>query len=108
MAVTIPAMDLRRRAGELLSRVRYAGERFVIERNGEPVAAIVGIEDLRRLQAIEESSDARRSARRQMLAAAQSLRETILARRGGIPMPDSADELRQLREERDGERDSLR
>lgn len=106
--VTIPAMDLRRRASELLSRARYAGERFVIERNGEPVAAIIGIEDLRRLQAIEESSDARWLARRQMSAAVQSLRVAILAQRRGVPLPDSASEMRQLREERAGELDSLR
>ena len=35
---------------EYLNRVRYGGERIVIERHGKPVAALVGVEDLERLE----------------------------------------------------------
>jgi prevent-host-death family protein len=34
---------------ELLARVAYADERYVIERRGKPLAAIVSIEDFERL-----------------------------------------------------------
>jgi prevent-host-death family protein len=36
---------------ELLSRVGYGGERFVITRHGRPVAGLVSAEDLKRLTA---------------------------------------------------------
>lgn len=35
---------------EYLNRVRYGGERIVIERHGKPVAALVSTEDLARLE----------------------------------------------------------
>lgn len=100
---SIPAMDLRRRAGELLARVRYAGERFVIERNGEATAALIGVEDLQRLEAMEEHGEQERTARRQALAMADAVREAVLARRSGEAIPDSADEVRRMREERSNE-----
>jgi prevent-host-death family protein len=34
----------------LMARVGYGGERFVIERRGKPLAALVGVEDLERLE----------------------------------------------------------
>ena len=34
----------------LMARVGYGGERFVIERRGTPLAALVGVEDLERLE----------------------------------------------------------
>lgn len=35
---------------EYLNRVRYGGERIVIERHGKPVAALVSTQDLARLE----------------------------------------------------------
>jgi prevent-host-death family protein len=37
---TITATELAKNLSDVLSRVRYRGERFVIERNGEPVALL--------------------------------------------------------------------
>ncbi len=34
----------------LMARVGYGGERFLIERRGTPLAALVGVEDLERLE----------------------------------------------------------
>ena len=34
---------------ELLARVAYGGDRYVIERRGKPVAALVGVDDLKKL-----------------------------------------------------------
>lgn len=42
---------------ELLNRVGYGQERILIERHGKPVAAIVSVEDLNRLQALEDAID---------------------------------------------------
>ena len=42
---------------EYLNRVRYAGERIVIERHGKPVAALVSTEELARLEAPSEDRE---------------------------------------------------
>jgi prevent-host-death family protein len=52
--VTVSAMNLRDRIGDILNQVHYGKERFVIERRGEPVAAIVSIEELERLERLEQ------------------------------------------------------
>ena len=36
----ISATDLARRLGDVLGRVRYRGESFIVERNGEPIARL--------------------------------------------------------------------
>lgn len=48
---------------EYLSRVHYRGERVVIERHGKPVAALVGMEDLERLEetAVDDEERYRRA-----------------------------------------------
>lgn len=38
------------RLSELMARAGYGGERFLIERRGRPLAALVGVEDLERLE----------------------------------------------------------
>jgi antitoxin (DNA-binding transcriptional repressor) of toxin-antitoxin stability system len=37
----LSATDLARKVGDILGRIRYRGDSFLIERNGEPVARIV-------------------------------------------------------------------
>jgi prevent-host-death family protein len=39
----ITATDLARRLGDVLGRVRYRGDTFVVERNGEPVACVAPV-----------------------------------------------------------------
>ena len=43
----------------LMARVGYGGERFVIERRGRPLAALVGVEDLARLEGEKGDAPAR-------------------------------------------------
>ena len=45
MEHTIRATDLARNLGDVLSRVRYRRDSFVVWRNGKPVARVVPIED---------------------------------------------------------------
>ncbi len=42
--------EAKARLSALMARVGYGGERFVIERRGRPLAALVGVEDLERLE----------------------------------------------------------
>jgi len=50
---TINTMDLRRNIGHILNRVSYAGARFIVERRGKPVAAIISVDELEKLERME-------------------------------------------------------
>ena len=39
----ISATELARRLGDILGRVRYRGDSFLVERNGDPVARLVPV-----------------------------------------------------------------
>ena len=51
--VVVPVAQLRSRLGENLGRVRFAGERLVLTTHGAPVAAVVSLDDLERLQQVD-------------------------------------------------------
>lgn len=53
MAEKISVAKAKSRFSELLGRVCYAHERFVIERKGKPVAALVDINVLRQAESIK-------------------------------------------------------
>jgi len=57
MSTVVSLMDLRRRIGEILARIVYAGERFIIKQRGQPVAALISIHDLQLLEKMEEQRD---------------------------------------------------
>lgn len=44
MENTVSATELARRLGDVLARVRYRHESFIVERNGKPVARVVPME----------------------------------------------------------------
>jgi prevent-host-death family protein len=53
----ISAADARKKFSNIINRVAYGKESFVLTRRGEPLAAIVSIDDLKLLQEIEEQMD---------------------------------------------------
>ena len=53
----ISAADARKKFANIINRVAYGRESFVLTRRGEPLAAIVSIDDLKLLQEIEEQMD---------------------------------------------------
>ena len=57
----ISSTELARRLGDVLGRVRYRGDSFLVERNGEPVARIVPLPE-RTPTSLEEALKAWRSA----------------------------------------------
>ena len=85
----VTALDVRRRFGQIVDEAA-AGERIVIERAGQPIAAIVPLSDLALVD-----PERRRAAR---LAAIEDLRR--LARTSPIPPIDAAAAIRQQRDER--------
>lgn len=44
--IPISVAEAKRRFADVLGAVRYRGERFVIERNGTPMAAVIPLTDL--------------------------------------------------------------
>lgn len=50
MVEKIRVTEAKAHLSALMARVDYGGERFVIERCGRPLAALVGVEDLERLE----------------------------------------------------------
>ena len=57
----ITATDLARRLGDVLGRVRYRGDSFVVERNGEAVARVLPLAE-RSPTSVGEAMEAWRSA----------------------------------------------
>ena len=41
----------------LISRAEYKGERILIQRHGKSVVAVIGLEDLKRLEALDDAID---------------------------------------------------
>jgi prevent-host-death family protein len=86
---TVSALDVRRRFGEIVDQAA-AGERIVIERAGQPIAAIVPLSDLALVD-----PDRRKAAR---LAAIDEIAR--VARRHPIPQVDAAAVIRKQRDDR--------
>jgi prevent-host-death family protein len=60
----IRASEIRNRIGDILARVRYGGQHVVVERRGQPVAAIIGIEEYDRLIELRRQWEAAQRRRR--------------------------------------------
>ena len=73
----------RLRPYDVLRRAEYGGERVVVERHGKPVAAIVSIDDLRRLEATDDKADVR-DARVSLTQTADLVELTIVDRGRGF------------------------
>ena len=69
---TVSTSTARKDLADILNRASYAHERTVVTRNGKPVAAIVSLEDLEAMEALEDQMD--------LQAARESLKD---AREGG-------------------------
>ena len=62
MATVVSALEMRQGLGDKLERAYYRNERFVVERKGKPMAALIGVEEyeaiLPFLENIEDLRDA--------------------------------------------------
>ena len=99
MAV-VNVAEARRRLAELLTRVAYGGERVIVERHGKPLAAWVSLADLEQLEAVDRAEVGGHERWREALDRARASRARILRARQGEPLPDSAESIRAMREER--------
>jgi len=58
---TITATEARSGLSDLISRAKYSEERTILTRHGEPVAALVSMEDLKALRELEDATDVKRA-----------------------------------------------
>ncbi|MCC7409242.1 MAG: type II toxin-antitoxin system Phd/YefM family antitoxin [Phycisphaeraceae bacterium] len=56
-------IEARENLSDVLNRVSYAGERVLLERRGKPTAALVSVEDMELLEALEDREDIRAAKR---------------------------------------------
>ena len=56
MNVTTGTAEVKARLSEFLGRVRHGRERVIIARRGKPVAALISMDDLRRLENFEQKN----------------------------------------------------
>ncbi len=56
MAERIGAAQAKTHFSALLAQVAYGGKQFIIERRGKPLAALVGLEELERLDEVRAKS----------------------------------------------------
>ncbi len=59
MVEKIRATEAKAHLSALMARAGYGGERFVVERRGKPLAALVSVEDLERLEGEREDASSR-------------------------------------------------
>jgi prevent-host-death family protein len=58
---TVSATEARSRLSKIISQAEFSGERTVFTRHGEPVAALVSLDDLKALQLYEDAVDVKRA-----------------------------------------------
>jgi prevent-host-death family protein len=56
-AMNVSISEIRDNLADALNRVAYGGERVILERRGRRVAALVSIDDLKRLEELEDQAD---------------------------------------------------
>lgn len=54
MSKNLGVAEAKKRFSELVGRIVHKGERFIVERKGKPVMAMVSLEDLQKLEQIPE------------------------------------------------------
>ena len=105
---TVSISQVKRDISELVTRVAHGGERIILTSRGRPKAVLVSLADLERLQSQGDATvDDVRTRRMAALEQARAIRNQIAARTGAL-LPDSTQELNDLREERDAELMRLR
>lgn len=70
MSTIVNTAEVKARLSEFVSRVLLRGDRVIVARRGRPVAALVSLDDLRRLEALAAERAASTSPERHPVMAA--------------------------------------
>jgi prevent-host-death family protein len=57
MAIKVEAQEAQQNLARYLEQAARKGERIIVESNGQPIAALVSVDDLRRLQELDLAED---------------------------------------------------
>jgi prevent-host-death family protein len=95
MAKAVSVGEAKARLSSLINAVAFGGERLVIESRGRPKAALVSVDDLRRL---EGTPHARPTRAQRALALTQA--ERVRRALDGLKLTNSVEDLVRLREGR--------
>ena len=102
--VTLGIAEARNDLSAVINRAAYGREVVVLQSRGRPKVVMMSYEDYLSLEAKRRAernmADSVKAEQLAVLARADALRQTILARRGGKPLEDSVDVLNRLRQER--------
>ena len=98
MSSKISISELKRDLSGIINQAAYGKQRIVIGSRGKPKAAVIGMEDLHLLESLSQERSLQ-GKQMSALDAARMVRAEIAACAGG-PLPDSAEDLRELREVR--------
>lgn len=91
MTHTISTLEIRRRLGDILNRIALRHDQYVIERKGKPMAAMIPVEKLERME---------RLARRHLLEVLERQRGGSLSNAEGDAIADEAKHLTRKRRTR--------
>ena len=90
--------EFKHNMGEIVNQVAYGGERIILVSRGKPRAALVGLEDRKKLEAAEQGErEVYVTRQRALLAEARALRRQM-GRAGTVT--SSVEVLEEIREER--------
>ena len=76
MAISLGVQDTRQNMADIIGNVFYGNQRYIIERRGKPVAAVISIEDYKFLERVEDMIDSK------------LLREAVEASEGAFPLEE--------------------
>lgn len=76
MSKVVSAAEAKNKFSEIIGRAAYGRERIIVERKGKPLAAVISIEDLKRLEELEDEVDSR------------LLQEAVKASKGTTPVEE--------------------
>jgi len=93
---TVGIAEAKRALSEIVNRVLYRGERIILQSRGRSKAALISIEDLRKLERLEQRETQGITQQLAVLGRARTLRETMPVEAAGTAVA----ELERLREER--------
>ncbi len=93
---TMGIAEAKRLLSEIVNRVLYRGDRIILQSRGRTKAALISVEDLRRLEQLEGVAGRDVAQPMAVLARARALRESMPAEPAGTATAD----LEHLRRER--------
>jgi prevent-host-death family protein len=91
MAVSTDTSRVKARLSEFIGRVAYGRERLLVLRRGKPIAALVSVEDLRVLEALDSTASVEASSHRDTVP--EPAAHPIMRAFGGWADRDDLDDL---------------